>query len=451
MIINEHITLENIDNAAENRGAWKAPPAAAVFGAMAIPSIVYTLKPNAAGDQLTNDPDGLSVPGITIPTPTGFKIDSTTSSSLTFSWNSVTDPNIDGFEVEINEDGSGWVQANPTFYDDLDRSGGSYGLAADTYYGHRCRAGKVNPDSSLTTSAWSNEAWQTTDETIILPPPTGGTTNLAALPVFENFERFSNGTKFTDATSSGDWGACDNLTVDTSRPFPGLTRSGKTWLRSGQGQESNGRSTGYGYWGYDCRHAPEVAHGGEIWWRQAFYFPANASVNAGGNPQLKTFRLMRHRSGQNYSKSTGVGITHPEHYPITIVEGSSGSIKPPGSDTTWHEFPTSIPFGRWTMVEVYCSLHTSSSVGAQACWIDGQLVGLIKRQTAESTSDYVGSLYLGTYWNGGVEAAGGYQEHWYSQIAVASRGPTTGGSRDDTPNMDYDPVSGLPFIGMATA
>lgn len=117
---------------------------------------VYTLAPNGDGTQHTNYPAG-GLPIDSLDAPGNYAVQSVTVDSITVAW-SYDDTGHTGFEHQqyISGVSSSWETVDVGLA--TDRSYVATGLPGGVYVGHRSRA-----TSATSASAWSTEAWQTTD------------------------------------------------------------------------------------------------------------------------------------------------------------------------------------------------------------------------------------------------------------------------------------------------
>lgn len=414
---------------------------------MVLPTSTFQIKPNIYdGKQRLSDPDGTYTPPPAALEPVAnLTLTGNTNNSQTMTWTH-SGSNIDGYVVEV------WVAGVDTGWREVGSVGPSTytwtttGLPAETYIRHRVAAGIA--------SSGVLSAWQELDATTEQNPASGGTTDLANLTFFYNFEHLSHGDQMQDRDG---FGACQNFSCDTSRSVAG-SRCGHTfidvnsWSRSDDRESPDG-PTGFRYWGYklgDNANFPKPYVGCEVWWRQYTYWPSNAIINAGIN--LKQFRMMKNDRYSGAGKGgTEVGISavnghvlrfHPEGGPYLYTDAY-------GNPTSAHTFfgTPPIQFGAWNCVEVYNKMGSTVETSSTNVWINGVAIGPIPSVTFREDTNQVFAFYMGTYWNNGIYGAGGYQEQWYDQIAIAMHGQTSLGFLDDRDKLSRDAAGHL-WIGL---
>ena len=252
-----------------------------------------------------------------------------------------------------------------------------------------------------------------------------GSTNLSKIIRYENFDDYESGTKLS--TLPG-FSACANTSVVDKLGYAGGGKSLRTWIAAGD--------EGWGRFGFEYTAIPKgVSTGSTIWWRQAFWVPAdfNFRTNSGS---LKWFRIGRRTIQGDKNR----GCTELQ----LKADGNWRSLVEYDHDQ-WTNFDgAKMPRGTWAMYEKSVFFHPTE--GSITLWKDGKLV---KKQTGINTigsgvnTAQVTRLLFSTYFNGGSPKT---QEAYTDEFALA----IDGGGRKDSVFLDTD-AQGNKFIGMATA
>ena len=404
---------------------------------MALASSTFVITPNPIdGKQRLSDPTGVYVPPVETITPvTNLQVTENLYNSQTITWDH-SGTGIDNYIVEL------WIAGEPGWVEVGTPAPGTKtwttnGLPAETIIRHRV----------ATTGSSQVSAWLEVDATTPASPVAGGDTDLTKITFFYNFEHLANGTSIYDAPEP--FTTCRNFTCTTSRAYAG-TRCGHTKLDTSDPRSSEtNQINGYGYWGYALNNLPKPYHGCEMWWRKAIYWPTNAGYTTNVK-FLKQQRKMRRVRGPSDANSGSTETSLSQDGTRRQLREAENCLDIPGTSSGIYRYgyPAVLP-GKWTMIEAYTLFHVDSYTGISAAWVDGQPVGRFFSQTMAATDEWARYLYMGTYWNGGIERAGGFSEQFYDQIAVAIRGETNEGYIDDTPWLSRDSDGHL-FIGMAT-
>jgi hypothetical protein len=428
---------------------------------MTLLASVFTIAPSDIdGRQRLSDPTGeeYEPPVAGLLPVTGLRVTANSHNSQTIEWDH-DGVGIDGFAVNA------WIEGQDDAWQDIATGTGpgvliqvNTPLPEGYLVRYRVAAGIAGPPLQLS-------AWAEIEETTLLNPASGGDTQLTQITFFHNFENFTEGQEIR-GTGNG-FTTCRNFTckIPTAGPHGGYypeaayagTKCGHTYLSTVQNPGSSyspppitaDGTTGWGWWGYVLESIPEPQEGCEMWWRKAIFWPTDAQTSTSGT-HMKQQRFMRQNSqgSQGSSECCILGdmkmALHQETVPDTFPNGYGGYT----DRRTWDAPP--VVEGTWTLIEAYFKFSSDMSQAKAAYWQDGKPYGREEgtMQTMVGTGEWVHSLYMGTYWNNGIENYGNYQEQWYDQVAVAIQGPTNQGQINDAQYLDTD-EDGYTFIGTA--
>lgn len=244
--------------------------------------------------------------------------------------------------------------------------------------------------------------------------------DLEKLYLYRSFDDFTEGTLCKNIRP---FTACDAGVVSSAHKYPGGYHSFKTSIKAGD--------HGWGRWGYEITDGfPRVTSGGEVWFRQAMYFPVGFNFR-NSNSSLKTFRFGRQDGGNGNRGCIDIQIMNNMGWRSTIeFEQDHWTVYDGGKV---------IP-GTWQMFEVYVKFHPTQ--GIIRMWRDGELFAEQLNEPTLRSSDRLYRLLMNTYWNGDAPAT---QSHYYDHITIA----VNGGGRNDGQYLGTD-SRGNKQIGMTT-
>jgi len=212
--------------------------------------------------------------------------------------------------------------------------------------------------------------------------------------------------------------------------------------------------TAYGRWGFTYETpAFSLREGDEAWFRVFYLMPIGYIHYAtSGSRMLKWFRGGCAQIATGFGTGTnGINIDWEENSRFLFYKESPTDLdvndywNPIGS----FDGSTLYADGNWHSYEYYVLNSKDPAVGNAKLWIDGKLMGSVKRATItdEAKNDtaaggpyHCNRLYFQTYWNGGAPQT---QRAYFDNVAIAMR---IAGGRDDTPYLAVD-ETGFPYIG----
>jgi hypothetical protein len=412
---------------------------------MALTSTTFVLVPNQYdGRQRLSDPLGTLAPASPGLQPvTALTISNTTENTQALTWQHDESDGVEGYQVDI------WIANQDTEWRYLDyrlvgtKTYTASGLPSDRYIRYRVAAWIEGPPIQYS-------AWAEVDGSTSVNPGSGGTTDLTQLSYFNNFEHH-NHTTGLNLYGADRFSANRNMSLDTRKAYGGGSQCANTYLSEGTNGEPYTEEgySGWGYWGWNMvNYFPHVQSGGEIWFRQAIFWPAGASANT-SRQTLKQFRMHKSTSGGahldylnfqlNYTTWKFELILEGVDHPFTDQWGNPTARLPMPEGPAW-------PRGEWVMLETYFKLSSATGGGIAACWVNDVPAGRENVRTLTNSSDVMDRVSWATHWNEGIDEAGGFQEQWLDQIAVAIQGPTSAGVRNDAQYLSTD-EDGYKFIG----
>lgn len=195
--------------------------------------------------------------------------------------------------------------------------------------------------------------------------------NAAAWTISKNAEGGSNGSV---ATGSYGFSYSNGLTFSTDMAHGG-SMSYKTTFQASE--ETNGASIESG--------GQTVAEGGEVWWRNYYYFPSGFDFSC--SPVIKVLRFLTTQNGH-----------------LSVFSGSNGEIIM-SNEPTDHQADSGAYFttGAWQCIEFYIRASSTAGQGIFRIWKNGILIynNTTYPTLAASGNSITDVFRIWTNWNGG--------------------------------------------------